>query len=134
MATKRIIKFTANCERNLEEIERYFDKVEAPRTFDDLLDELLETVLPNLAQFPEMGRSFLRQPVRSVEVSNAVTVFREKLAALTPDTDAIREYVLRHYLMLYAVIEGTIYLLAIWHQRQLSFDFEGHWDNKTIPP
>jgi hypothetical protein len=32
-----------------------------------------------------------------------------------------------HLLLLYALIGGAIYLLAIRHQRQLSFDFEGHW-------
>jgi len=50
-----------------------------------------------------------------------------KLAALTPNIDAIREYVLKNYLLLYAPIDGAIYLLAIRHQRQLSFDFAGLW-------
>ena len=127
MAKKLVIKFTANFERNLEEIERFLIGAEAPKAFDGLLDELLETVIPNLERFPEMGRPFLRQRVRSVEVANAVAALKEKLAALTPEADAIREYVLKHYLMLYAVMGGTIYLLAIRHQRQLSFDFEGHW-------
>ena len=127
MAKKLVIKFTANFERNLEEIERFLIGAEAPKAFDGLLDELLETVIPNLERFPEMGRAFLRQRVQSVEVANAVGALMEKLAALTPETNAIREYVLKHYLVLYAVIGGTIYLLAIRHQRQLSFDFEGHW-------
>lgn len=127
MAKKPVVKFTANFERNLEEIERFLIEAEAPEAFDGLLDELLETVIPNLERFPEMGRPFFRQLVRSVEVTNAVAALKEKLATLTAETDAIREYVLKHYLMLYAVIGGTIYLLAIGHQRQLSFDFEGHW-------
>ena len=127
MAKKPVVKFTANFERNLEEIERFLAEAEVPQAFDGLLDELLQTVIPNLEQFPEMGRPFLRQRVRSVEVTNAVAALTAKLAALTTETDAIREYVLKHHLMLYAVIGGTIYLLAIRHQRQLSFDFEGHW-------
>lgn len=127
MAKKPVIQFTVNFERNLEEIERFLIAAEAPRAFDELLDELLETVIPNLEQFPEMGRPSLRQRVRSVEVANAVAALSEKLAALTPETDAIREYVLKHYLVLYALIGATIYLLAIRHQRQLSFDFAGHW-------
>lgn len=127
MAKKPVVKLTANFGRNLEEIERFLIEAEAPQAFDGLLDELLETVIPNLEQFPEMGRSFLGQHARSVETMNAVAALKEKLAALAPETDAIREYVLRHYLMLYAVVGGTIYLLAIRHQRQLSFDFEGHW-------
>jgi len=40
----------------------------------------------------------------------------------------LREYVLKDYLLLYALIDGaTIILLSIRHHRQLSFDFEGHW-------
>ncbi len=131
MAKKPLVKFTANFERNLEEIERFLAEAEAPQAFDGLLDELLETVIPNLEQFPEMGRPFLRRQIRSVEATNAVATLKKQLAALTPETDAIREYVLKHYLLLYAAIGGTgmIYLLAIRHQRQLSFDFEGHWDS-----
>lgn len=129
MVEKLVVKLTANFERNLEEIERFLIEAEAPQAFDGLLDELLETVIPNLEQFPEMGRSFLGQRVRSVETMNAVAALKEKLTALTPETEAIREYVLKHYLMLYAVVGGTIYLLAIRHQRQLSFDFEGHWEH-----
>ena len=127
MPESPVIKFTANFERNLEEIERVLAEAEVPQAFDGLLDELLKAVIPNLEQFPEMGRPFLRQRVRSVEVTNAVAVLRGRLAALTTEPDAIRAYVLKHYLMLYAVIGGTIYLLAVRHQRQLSFDFEGHW-------
>ncbi len=128
MAKSSVVKLTANFERNLEEIERFLTETETPRAFDLLLDELLDTAIPNLERFPEMGRAFLRQRVQSVEVANAVGALMEKLAALTPETNAIREYVLKHYLVLYAVIGGTIYLLAIRHQRQLSFDFDGHWD------
>lgn len=128
MARTQVVKFTANFERNLEEIERFLTEADAPEAFDGLLDELLETVIPNLEQFPEMGRPFLRQRVRSVEVTNAVAALKEKLVALTPETDALREYVLKQYLMLYVGIGGTIYLLAIRHQRQLSFDFDGHWE------
>lgn len=127
MATSPVVKSTANFERNLEAVEHFLTATETPQAFDGLLDELLETVIPNLERFPEMGRPFLRQRIGSVEVTNAVAALKEKLAALTPETDAIREYVLTHYSLLYAVIGGTIYLLAIRHQRQLSCDFQGHW-------
>jgi hypothetical protein len=127
MAKKSVVKFTANFERNLEGIGLFLTEVEAPQAFDSLLDELLETVILNLERFPEMGGPFLARQPRSVETTNALTTLRAKLSALTPDTDALREYVLKDYLMLYAPIGGTIYLLAIRHQRQLSFDFEGNW-------
>lgn len=127
MAKKLAVKFTANFERNLEDIERFLTEAEAPQAFDGLLDELLETVIPNLERFPEMGRSFIARQPRSVEATNALETLRTRLSMLTPDTDAIREYVLNDYLLLYALIGGTIYLLAIRHQRQLSFDFDGQW-------
>ncbi|MFZ4538114.1 hypothetical protein [Propionivibrio sp.] len=58
-------------------------------------------------------------------------MLRAKLSVLTQDMDALREYVLKDYLLLYALIGGAIYLLAVRHQRQLSFDFEGHWGRQT---
>lgn len=127
MAKIPVVKFTAHFERNLEDIELFQTEVEAQQVFDGLLDELLETVIPNLERFPEMGRPFLARQPRSVETTNALAALSAKLSALTPDTDALREYVLKDYLLLYAPIGGAIYLLAIRHQRQLSFDFEGHW-------
>jgi len=127
MAKKPVIKFTANFELNLEEIERFLTNAEAPQAYDGLLDELLETVIPNLERFPGMGRPFLLRQPRSVETTNALAALRAKLLALTTDPDALREYVLKDYLLLYAQIGGAINLLAIRHQRQLSFDFEGHW-------
>ena len=127
MAKRAVIKSTANFARNLEDIERFLAEAQAPQAYDGLLDELLETVIPNLERFPEMGRPFLARQARSVETSNALATLRTKLAALTPDEGALREYVLKDYLLLYAPLSGAIYLLAIRHQRQLSFDFPGHW-------
>ncbi len=127
MAKKPVIKSTANFERNLEEIERFLTEAEAPQAYDGLLDELLETVIPNLERFPGMGRPFLLRQPRSVETTNALAMLRAKLLALTTDPEALREYPLKDYLLLYAQIGGAIYLLAIRHQRQLSFDFAGHW-------
>jgi len=127
VAKKTAVKFTANFERNLEDIELFLTEAEAPQAFDGLLDELLQTVIPNLERFPDMGRPFMARQPRSVEATNALATLRTKLSALTSDTDALREYVLKDYLLLYALTGGAIYLLAIRHQRQLSFDFEGHW-------
>jgi plasmid stabilization system protein ParE len=124
---KLVVKITANFERNLEDVERFLIETKAPQAFDGLLDELVETVVPNLERFPEMGRPFLARQLLSVETTNAQAMLRAKLSALTPDADALREYVLKDYLLLYTRIGGGIYLLAIRHQRQLSFDFEGHW-------
>ena len=120
------IKITANFERNLAEIETFLTAAQAPHAFDALLDELMDTVIPNLERFPGLGRLFLARPVRSAEAANGVARLTQQLGDIAQDGE-LREYVMTHYLLLYARIQGTIYLLSIRHQRQLSFDFESHW-------
>ena len=131
MAKKLVVKLTANFERNLADIERFLINVEAPQAFDSLLDELLDTVIPNLERFPGMGRPFLNRALGSVEATNALTALRAKLKALLADSNGLREYVMDHYLVLYVQIEGNIHLLSIKHHRQMSFDFEAHWGAGT---
>lgn len=127
MASRLIIKLTANFERNLEEMEAFLLEAQAPQAFDALLDELTDTVIPNLERFPGMGRLFFERPTRSVEASNAIDGLRRKLKGLAKDGE-IREYVMSHYLLLYARFDSTIYLLSIRHHRQLSFDFQSQWE------
>jgi plasmid stabilization system protein ParE len=123
---KLVVKLAANFERNLADIERFLTEAEVPHAFNGLLDELLDTVIPNLERFPDMGRQFLNRAVGSVEATNALTALRAKLKALLADPDGLREYVMDHYWVLYALIDGNIHLLSIKHHRQLSFDFETH--------
>lgn len=128
MTARHTVRLAAHFERNLAEIEAFLTEAEAPQAFDALLDELAETTLPNLERFPGMGRLFLARPARSVEVANGIARLTERLVALAKDGE-LREYVMAHYLLLYARIEGTVYLLSIRHQRQLSFDFQALWPN-----
>ena len=127
MPTKlHAVKLTSNFERNLDDIERFLDENEATNAFDLLVDELADTVIPNLESFPKMGRPFLDRPALSIEAMSRVEKLRAQLNSLGSSAD-IREYVLNHYLVLYALRETTVYLLSIRHHRQLSFDFEGLW-------
>lgn len=127
MPTKlHAVKLTSNFERNLDDIERFLDENEATNAFDLLVDELADTVIPNLESFPKMGRPFLDRPALSIEALSRVEKLRAQLNSLGSSAD-IREYVLSHYLVLYALRETTVYLLSIRHHRQLSFDFEGLW-------
>ncbi len=126
------VRLTANFERNLADIERFLTEAEAPKAYDVLLDELLDTVIPNLERFPGIGRPFLANAARSVETTNALEALRAKLSGLTPDLEALREYILDHYLVLYAQIDANLYLLAIRHHRQLSFDFQSLWGGTSV--
>ena len=127
VARKTVVKLSAHFERNLGDVERFLTEAEAPHAYDSLLDELLDTVIPNLESFPGMGRPFLSRAAWSVETTNARAVLQAKLAALGIEPEGLREYVMEHYLVLYAQSGGTIHLLSIKHHRQLSFDFEAHW-------
>lgn len=127
MTTLAPVKLTANFERNLLEMETFLVEAEAPHAFDALLDELTDTVIPNLERFPGLGRLFLERPARSVEVANGIARLTAQLGSIATDGE-LREYVMMHYLVLYARIRDTVYLLSIRHQRQLSFDFEALWD------
>ena len=127
MAKKPVVRFTANFERNLDDIEHFLIANDATQAYDRLLGALLEMAIPNLAHFPEIGRPFLAREARSAEATHALASLGKKLMGLTPDTHALREYVFDDYLLLYANIGDAIYLLAIRHHRQLSFDLQKHW-------
>jgi hypothetical protein len=122
------VSFTANFERNLEAIERFLLDAEAPLVFDTLLDRLMNTVIPNLERFPDIGRPFLDRPARSVEVRNGLDALQRKLTAIG-EGGVLCEYVLPDFLLLYTRFDATIYLLSIRHHRQLSFDFESLWQS-----
>lgn len=122
MATRKPqVRLTASFERNLEEIAEFFAEADAMSACDALLDELGETVIPNLERFPEMGRLFMAREVSSVEGINALERLNGALQGLSIDPAWLREYVLRDFLILYAVLDRQIFLLAIRHQRQLAF-------------
>ena len=122
MARKITVKLTANFERNLVAIELFLVEAGAPRVYDRLLDELTDTLIPNLEHFPAMGRPFLERPVCSVEVTNALVQLKPKLR-----DGELREYLFVDYLVLYVQYEEAIHLLSIKHHRQLSFDFQSLW-------
>ena len=116
------VKLTANFEANLVSIEAFCVEADAPQLYDSLLDVLLETVIPNLEQFPKMGRSFLSREIQSVESQGVVERLKTRIGH-----GEIREYLIDEYLILYALIGDVVYLLSIRHHRQLSFDLQGFW-------
>ena len=126
------LKLTANVERNLADIEGFLTEAEAPQAFDALLDDLLNTVIPNLERFSRLGLPFFNRAIGSAEAANAMSALKTKLAlSLGSSAASLREYVMAHYLVLYVQLDDSIFLLSIKHHRQLSFDFEAHWGAGT---
>lgn len=117
-----VVRLTANFERNLAEIDGFLAAAEAAPSFDALLDELLDIVVPNLERYPNMGRPFLDRPPGSVEVAVGLEKLRARLGS-----GELREYLLKDYVVLYLSDADSVGLLSIKHHRQLSFDFDQHW-------
>lgn len=122
VSKKAAVKLTANFEANLPSIEAFWIEADALQSYDRLLDSILETVIPNLEQFPKIGRSFLSRQPQSVESQAVVERLKTRIGR-----SEIREYLMDDYLILYALIGDAIYLLSVKHHRQLSFDLEGFW-------
>ena len=116
------VELTASFIERLESIEAFLAEAGAPQAYDQLLDGLRRTVIPNLRRFPRIGRRYLDKPPQSAEAL-------AQLAALPRGAaDALREYLHGDYLILYALAASTIYLLSIRHHRQLSFAFAKLWE------
>lgn len=129
MAKRRVIvKVTANFETNLEAVNAFLIESDAAHAFDALLDDLLDSVIPNLEQFPKLGRPFLSRPVFSVEAHEKLQKLKIRIGG-----GDLREYLTGDYVILYAIIDQTAYLLSIKHHHQLSFDFERLWDTSGPP-
>lgn len=72
---------------------------------------------------PRMGRDWLK---RSPLTERGMAV-RERLIARMRTGRELREFILDDYLVLYALEDSTVSLLAIRHHRQLSFDLPEIW-------
>ncbi len=113
------VRFTANFNANLADIQTFLQAHEAANSFDRLLDALEETVIPNLEQFPLMGRLYALNKA-SVEGVRRIDRISARFGAVE-----VREYLTADYLLLYTVRQEVVYLLCVRHHRQLAFDFGG---------
>jgi len=116
---------TQNFARNLDAIEAFLREAETAVTFAPLLDDLFGQAIPALEQFPDLGSDFLHRRTTSREAAELASTLRERLGNGTD----LRELVRGDYLILYARRGNDLYLLAIKHHRQLSFDLAGHWED-----
>ena len=118
------IRKTANFSANLDAIEDFWDTCQFPLGHDRLLAELADTVVLNLQNHPRIGRNFLQRQSESVETQTQLQKLDALLVTLGTDAERaeVREYVMTDYLLLYALVGGVVYLLAVKHHKQLSFD------------
>jgi len=122
VARSATVRVTANFEANLGEIRAFWIEADAPVAYDELIDELDATVIAHLERHLEMGRPFLSRSALSIEAQDRIARLSSRAGS-----KSLRDYLAGDYLILYTAAEGTAYLLAIKHHRQLSFAFDQHW-------
>jgi len=113
---------TINFQHNLDDIQTFLAERDEAVYFQGLLDKLFDEVIPNLEEFPAMGRDFLFGQPASVEGFQLYKRIKSKTG-----NASIREYIFDQYLTLYAIVGDQLYLLSVKHHAQLSFDLTGHW-------
>jgi len=117
------VQVTRNFRRNLDEIETFLTEAEAAGAFEALLDDLFTDIIPRLEVFPELGKDFLQRRTSSHEAATLAATLQQRLG----DNAGVRELIRDDYLILYARQGNNLYLLAIKHHCQLSFDFPERW-------
>ena len=123
MAPNPTVRLTANFEPNLESIKTFLGEHDASTAFSSLLTDLFDRIIPNLERFPDIGIDFLARVPQSREGQAHI----ERLKARLGEQVRLRECIVGDYLILYAVRGTNLYLLAIKHHLQLSFDLKSHW-------
>ncbi len=113
-----MLRVTANFERNLESIRSFLEEEDPPREFGALLDQLFDSIIPNLERFPQLGVDFMARVGDSVETRE----LHDRLSRRLKPSEEMREYITEEYIVLYLLRGAEILLLAIKHHRQLSLD------------
>ena len=123
MARARSVLVTRNFDRNLAGIRDFLSVAGASAAFGELVRRLASEIIPNLRRFPGLGADFLARAPLSAD---GIALFEEVVKAAGSGSH-VRQLIDGDYLILYLVRGDTVYLLAIKHHRQLSFDLMGHW-------
>ena len=118
------VRFTENFAHNLEEIETFLEAANAAGAFEALTARLFDELVPNLVRFPKLGVDLLARKATSLEADALVL----RVRSLVGRKVEVREYSVDDYLVLYLLRKSSVYLLAIRHHSQLSFDLSGHWE------
>jgi len=117
------VRVTRNFSRNLDGIEDFLREADSSDAFAALLDDLFGKVIPSLETYPDLGVDFFGHRASSREALAQTTELRRRVGPHT----SLRELIRGDYLLLYARRNQELFLLAIKHYRQLSFDLFEHW-------
>lgn len=116
------VKVSASFEASLQDAKLFLIAAGQPQAFDDLLDELLSKVVPNLGRFPLIGGVLLDEKAGAVESLSAQEALKLRAGLFQP-----RQYVSPTFLLIYATAKDAVYLLNLRIYKQVSFDLDSMW-------
>ncbi len=106
---------TRNFEQNLEHIERFLEDAGAAFRFEQLVDDLLERVVPALERTPRIGA-----PIGQASVPAEAAVLFERILLRLKAREA-RTLVRGDFVLLNIVSDGVVHLVAMKHHREGAF-------------
>jgi hypothetical protein len=112
---KAVVRATHNLEKNLQRIEVFLESVGASHRYDDLVDDLLQRVIPLLEITPKLGTPFDSKQLPA-EAQLVAERIRSKL-----DGGTFHQLVRGDFLALYLIRDDKVHLLAVRHHREASF-------------
>ena len=121
MSNAANVRITKNFEHNLESIRCYLHQQHQSEKYNELLDTLFDTIIPNLQSHPMIGFDFIKQTANSIEELRQV----EKIKLSLPKDTSVRQYNDKNYLLLYSLQATEIALLSIKHKQHLNYDLRG---------
>lgn len=114
------IAFAASFERNLDAVRSFLEQNDAPpNVYDELVDAIVERLIPLLEDHPRAGRDWLLNP----PPTESGQLLQRRVLAKLGGRCELREFVLDPLLVLYAIEGNSVTLLAVRHHRQLGFEF-----------
>ena len=109
--------------KSVEALKHDLQRLRTGRASTALIDHLLDTLVPNLEQFPDLGADFLARRPQSTQGAARIRSLQARLGAGT----TLREYIAGDFIVLYAARDARRWLLAVRHHKQLSYDLRTHW-------
>lgn len=109
------IRISGDFDARITDIERYWNRVDRPESFERLAQTIETKVTPMLERFPAIGR---RLP-DWVDPSLAGGDRGEAPLVVDPGGGHLHEYLFGDYCLLYRLRENTVIFLSIRHMKEL---------------
>ena len=121
------IQVSSDFDARLADIERYWDRVDQPRSFLRLVEAIEKKVMPLLRRFPAIGRRVFNSKPDAVDTLLVMEELAELMQARGWGPGDLHEYLFDDYVLLYLLSNDVVTFLSLRHTKEVSFDFSDLW-------